>query len=95
MKFKLSEIIKQRGIADVARGIGVHPVSISEWLSGRYLPSLKTLDKLCMFLGCGIADLLEPEEVDLPDLAQILDEKIDKLKKQLAEIESLKKGGRK
>jgi len=43
---------------EIAAALGVSKPTVSQYLSGRALPSLATLSKLCAFLDCSADDIL-------------------------------------
>ena len=45
--------------AEIARAIGVTSATVSQYLSGRVLPSLATLSRLCNFIDCSADEILQ------------------------------------
>jgi len=43
---------------EIAKAIGVSKPTISQYVSGRIQPTLATLSKLCVFLGCSADEIL-------------------------------------
>ena len=43
---------------EIAKAIGVSKPTVSQYVSGKIQPSLSTLSKLCVFLGCSADDVL-------------------------------------
>ena len=44
--------------SEIAEAIGVSKPTVSQYLSGRIQPTLRTLAKLCIFLDCSADDIL-------------------------------------
>ena len=57
LKFEIERSGKKK--SEIARAIGVHPSTVSQYLSGRAQPTLATLSKLCNSIGCSADDILE------------------------------------
>lgn len=61
---KISKRIKEeielsgKSKSDIAKAIGVSKPTVSQYLSGRIMPSLSTFAKLCNFLDCSADDIL-------------------------------------
>ena len=52
---------------EVAEAVGVKRVTVSSWITGRAYPRADVVQKLAMFFGCQMSDLVidsEPEETD-------------------------------
>lgn len=45
--------------SEIAKAIGVSKPTVSQYLSGRIMPSLTTFAKLCDFLDCSADDILK------------------------------------
>ena len=60
ISYNLKQEIEQSGKSktEIAKAIGVSNPTVSQYLSGRILPSLSTLSKLCTFLNCSADDIL-------------------------------------
>ncbi len=58
-EFKINEICKQKGISlkQVAEGINIHPVSLTQALSEKGNPTYETLLKIASYLKVDISDL--------------------------------------
>lgn len=58
---RLKEEIELSGKSksEIAKAIGVSKPTISQYLSGRIMPSLTTFAKLCDFLDCSADDILK------------------------------------
>lgn len=46
--------------SELAKAIGVSKPTVSQYLSGRIMPSLVTFAKMCAFLDCSADDILKP-----------------------------------
>lgn len=59
---RLKEEIELSGKSksDLAKAIGVSKPTVSQYLSGRIMPSLVTFAKMCAFLDCSADDILKP-----------------------------------
>ncbi len=57
LKFEIEHSGKKK--IDIARAMGIDSSSLSQYLSGRTLPTLANLSKLCNFIGCSADDILE------------------------------------
>ncbi len=57
LRFEIEHCGKKK--SDIARGIGVDPSTVSQYLSGRAQPTLANFSKLCSFIGCSADDILE------------------------------------
>lgn len=49
--------------AEVAKAIGVHPASMSDWLTGRTYPRMDKIQLLAEYFGIQKSDLVEDEYV--------------------------------
>ncbi|MDE7380316.1 MAG: helix-turn-helix domain-containing protein [Clostridia bacterium] len=60
IRIKLQEAIKQSGLTqtELAKKIGVHYSAIGQYLSGRSMPALDTLAKLCAVLDLDANEIL-------------------------------------
>lgn len=58
---RLKEEIELSGKSksEIAKAIGVSKPTVSQYLSGRIMPSLTTFAKLCAFLDCSADDILK------------------------------------
>ncbi len=58
---RLKEEIELSGKSksEIAKAIGVSKPTVSQYLSGRIMPSLITFAKLCEFLDCSSDDILK------------------------------------
>jgi len=56
----LGQICREKNIkaADLARGIGVSPGTISKYMSGNVLPGLDVLEALAGVLGCRVYEIV-------------------------------------
>lgn len=45
--------------SDIAKAIGVSKPTVSQYLSGRIMPSLSTFAKLCDYLDCSADEILK------------------------------------
>ncbi len=65
MNYKITENLKREIEAcgktktEIANAIGVSKSTVSQYLSGRSLPTLATLSRLCNFIDCSADDILE------------------------------------
>ena len=60
-KQKITGVMSERGIgtfAELADMIGVHPVTLSNWLTGKFDPEFRNLEKLCEVLNCRADDII-------------------------------------
>lgn len=59
---RLKEEIELSGKSksELAKAIGVSKPTVSQYLSGRIMPSLVTFSKMCAFLDCSADDILKP-----------------------------------
>lgn len=59
---RLKEEIELSGKSksELAKAIGVSKPTVSQYLSGRIMPSLVTFAKMCAFLDCSADDILKP-----------------------------------
>ena len=59
---RLKEEIELSGKSksELAKAIGVSKPAVSQYLSGRIMPSLVTFAKMCAFLDCSADDILKP-----------------------------------
>ena len=59
---RLKEEIELSGKSksELAKVIGVSKPTVSQYLSGRIMPSLVTFAKMCAFLDCSADDILKP-----------------------------------
>ena len=59
---RLKEEIELSGKSksELAKAIGVSKPTVSQYLSGRIMPSLVTFAKMCAFLDCSADDILNP-----------------------------------
>ena len=58
---RLKEEIELSGKSksELAKAIGVSKPTVSQYLSGRIMPSLVTFAKMCAFLDCSADDILK------------------------------------
>lgn len=63
---------KMRTQNDLARYLNVTATAVSRWVNGEAMPRAKMIDRICVYLGCSVEDLmvdhtktaiLMPEEV--------------------------------
>lgn len=61
ISLRLKEEIELSGKSksDIAKAIGVSKPTISQYLSGRIMPSLSTFAKLCDYLDCSADEILK------------------------------------
>lgn len=65
LNYKITENLKREIEAcgktktEIANAIGVSKSTVSQYLSGRSLPTLATLSRLCNFIDCSADDILE------------------------------------
>ncbi len=65
MNYKITENLKReietcgKTKTEIANAIGVSKSTVSQYLSGRSLPTLATLSRLCNFIDCSADDILE------------------------------------
>lgn len=65
LDMKISRRIKEeielsgKSKSDIAKAIGVSKPTISQYLSGRIMPSLSTFAKLCDYLDCSADEILK------------------------------------
>ena len=64
----LRRILKSRGIAgkEFAEGLNVYPATVSQWLTGKSVPSTKNIRKIAKYLDISIEELTE-EGTSLPE----------------------------
>jgi len=60
----LGQICRERNIraADLARGVGVSPGTISKYMSGKLLPGLDVLEGLAAVIGCHAYEIVARAE---------------------------------
>ncbi len=58
---RLKRILEERGIkqSQLAKKLGVSTVSLSNWSTGKSLPSLETVVRICQILDVKIDDLVQ------------------------------------
>lgn len=68
----LQRILDAKGISqsDLARGIDVHPSTVSVWLRGEGAPRADTVDKICTYLHITRADLILDTDISSGDSVQ-------------------------
>lgn len=49
---------KNRSQNDLARFLGVTATAVSRWVNGEALPRANMIDRICVFLGCSVEDLM-------------------------------------
>ncbi len=61
ISIRLKEEIELSGKSksDIAKAIGVSKPTVSQYLSGRIMPSLATFAKLCDYLDCSADEILK------------------------------------
>ncbi len=65
LNYKITENLKReietcgKTKTEIANAIGVSKSTVSQYLSGRSLPTLATLSRLCNFIDCSADDILE------------------------------------
>lgn len=52
--------------SEIAALLGISKPTLSQYLSGRILPSLPTFAKLCAILDCSPEDILETKTIQIP-----------------------------
>lgn len=59
---KIKELLASRGLKVkwVANEIGCHPTEVSNWISGRRMPSLVRAIKLAELVGVAVEDIFPP-----------------------------------
>ena len=57
----LNRLLSENGYtqADMARHIGVSTAAAAQWATGKTVPRMDKIDRLCSWLGCSRSDLLE------------------------------------
>lgn len=57
----ISAIRRQRSVTQVqlAAQVGLTPIAISYWETGRHIPDTPTLLRVCDFLGCTPSDIFQ------------------------------------
>ena len=70
--FKRARLIKGYTQAEVAKLLGVAPVSVSKWEAGKGLPKAKRMPEVADVLGTTVSDLLNESEgrADRGEVAQ-------------------------
>jgi transcriptional regulator with XRE-family HTH domain len=68
IKVELAEAGKQN--TDLAKYIGVHPSTVSDWCTNTNQPSVQDLFKISEFLKINVRDLLVPTKWDNETLTQ-------------------------
>lgn len=63
MHTKLGRLMYERGVRsiDVTMGSGVYPRLMNDYLGGKKRPSPRSVARLCEFLKCEPADIIESE----------------------------------
>lgn len=58
---KLKEILAKKQISQVelSKAMGISTVSLSSWATGKAMPSVETLIRLCEYLEVGLEDLVD------------------------------------
>jgi transcriptional regulator with XRE-family HTH domain len=58
---RLKRILEERGIkqSQLAKKLGVSTVSLSNWSTGKSLPSLETVVRICQILDVKIDELVQ------------------------------------
>lgn len=58
---KLKEILVKKQISQVelSKAMGISTVSLSSWATGKAMPSVETLIRLCEYLEVGLEDLVD------------------------------------
>ena len=58
---RIKELLARNGLKVkwVAGQIGCHPTEVSNWISGRRIPSLSRAIKIASLLGCAVEDLFQ------------------------------------
>lgn len=49
---------KNRSQNDLARFLDVTATAVSRWVNGEALPRANMIDRICVFLGCSVEDLM-------------------------------------
>lgn len=49
---------KNRSQNDLARFLNVTPTAVSRWVTGEAQPRANMIDRICVFLGCSVEDLM-------------------------------------
>lgn len=73
IKVELIEAGKQS--MELARYVGVHPSTVSDWCTNTNQPSIQDLYKISEFLKVNVRNLLIPTNWDSEDLAQAAEDK--------------------
>jgi putative transcriptional regulator len=57
---RLKEILKERGLTQlfISKAMNTSSVTISQWATGKSMPSVESLIKLCEILDVGLDDLV-------------------------------------
>ena len=57
LKFEIEHCGKSK--AEIAKALGISKPTLSQYLSGRIMPSLETFARLCEIIGCSADEILE------------------------------------
>ena len=65
--FRINEICKQKGITlrQVAKGVNIHHVSLTQALSVKGNPTFETLSKIASYLKVDISDLFRSKKSEI------------------------------
>lgn len=67
MKLRIKEICKEKGVtmSDVAHNIGLSQVGMSNIVTGKFNPTLDTLDKIATYLNVPISQLFVNDTMNI------------------------------
>ncbi|MCM1033878.1 MAG: helix-turn-helix domain-containing protein [Odoribacter sp.] len=67
---RLKQILKSKQItqSELARRLGVNPMTVSGWVSGKRYPSIEVLDSLATMLDVDITDFFSAPRVAQPEV---------------------------
>ena len=69
----LKREIEKRGITQrqLAKDIGVSPVTVTDWTKGRKMPRIGTIDKICQYFGIDYEELMKQPLTYLKDKEEL------------------------
>lgn len=90
MKLRLREIRKSKNIrrVDLAEAVNVTESTIGQYETGKIFPKLETANRIAIFLGVSIDDLIDREESEQkPGDMEATEEELKETEEELARLE--------